>query len=349
MQAFAKAGTAVGSAPKSFTFEELGLPAKKTKANYPSVVEHAPIHMHCTVDKIVDLSAQGGDGQALVVLLVDTFVIDGSVLSEPTTEMKKRPNVTAKIDAQLIKPVVSLGQGRVCKLKSFRSMPRPKQQEDGTWISTPFNAAQPTTGPFGFSTTEWTFKEHGGTCPLGYNALTALVMPRPIGWISTFRKDGMTPHCAPYSFFSDVARAGDKPLVAFSGYRRNGETPKDAEQDAIDMGCFAFNLVTESLAIPMNLSAAEIPSEDSEFGLSDLSLELAKCIDAPVVTQSPIRFECKYVKSVPIGSFSIVIGEVVGIAVSDAVLSSQDIDPTALNVITRLGFMDEYGTLDVSK
>ena len=237
-KAFSKAGTTYGDAPKSFTFNELGLKPKKTKDGYPVVVEHAPIHMHCSVDKIVDLD---GDEQALVILLVDTFVIDGSVLSEPTEDMKKRPDVTAKIDAQLIKPVVSFGQGWVCPLKNVHSMPRPVKQENGKWISEDFNIAESTLGPGNFETCEWTFKEHGGTCPLGYNALTALIMPRPIGWISTYRNDGHIPHIAPYSFFSDVARCGDKPMVAFSGFRRNnGETPKDAEQDAIDTGYFAY-------------------------------------------------------------------------------------------------------------
>lgn len=349
VDAFAKAGTSdnVGL-PKSFTFSELGLPSKKTKADYPPVVEHAPIHMHCSVEKIVDLE-NGEDGQAVVVLVVDTFVTDASVLSEPTEIMKKRPNVTAKIDVQLIKPLVGLGKGgKVCPLKTIRSMPRPVQQPDGSWTSTDFNLAAPTTGTAGFATSEWIYKEHGGTCPLGYNAVTALIMPRPIGWISTYRKDGRVPHIAPYSFFSDVARWTNKPMVAFSGYRRdNGQSPKDAEQDSIDMGCFAFNMVTESLAIPMNLSAAEIPSADSEFGLSNLALEPAKMIDAPVVTASPIRFECKYVKSIPIGNFSIVVGEVVGIAVNETVITGSDIDPAKVSAITRLGFMDEYGCLDL--
>jgi flavin reductase (DIM6/NTAB) family NADH-FMN oxidoreductase RutF len=309
------------------------------------VVENSPIHMHCSLENFVELST-GGD-QALVVLVVDTFVIDGSVLSEPTAEMKKRPNVTAKIDAQLIKPLVSFGEGRVKRLKNIRSMPRPIRQENGVWTSTNFDVAPETTGPGGFETTEWIFKRDGGTCPLGYNALTALVMPRPIGWISTFRKEGRVPHIAPYSFFSDVARCGDKPMVAFSGYRRNGQTPKDAEQDSIDSGYFAFNMVTEALAVPMNLSAAEISSEASEFDLSMLKFEPANAIDAPVVVQSPIRFECKYIRSVPIGSFSIVIGEVIGISVHEAVVESSTIDISKVNAVTRLGFMDEYGTIDM--
>jgi flavin reductase (DIM6/NTAB) family NADH-FMN oxidoreductase RutF len=310
--------------------------------------------MFCSVEKIVELHPE--EDQALIVLLVDIFTIHGSVLSEPTEEMKQRPNVTAKIDAQLIQPCVSLGDGKVQPLTSIRSMPRPVQQtESGQWTSTKFNLAPQTTGPGNFATTEWIYATHGGTCPLGYNAVTALIMPRPIGWISTYRKNGRIPHIAPYSFFSDVARCGGSqtttgttpPMVAFSAYRRNnGTTPKDAEQDAIDTGYFAVNMVTESLAVPMNLSAAEIAADDSEFALSGLSFESAQCIEAPVVTQSPIRYECQYIRSVPIGSFSIVIGQVVGIAIDSSIIDSTSglIDPTQVKPITRLGFMDEYGT-----
>ena len=106
-------------------------------------------------------------------------------------------------------------------------------------------------------------------------------------------------------------------------------------------------MVTEPLAVPMNLSAAEIASKESEFGLSQLSFEGANFIDAPVVTESPIRFECKYIKSVPIGSFSIVIGEVLGIAVNGDVITGGEIDAVKLRAITRLGFMDEYGVVDI--
>ena len=38
------------------------------------------------------------------------------------------------------------------------------------------------------------------------NPLNALVVPRPIGWISTISKEG-TPNLAPYSFFNAVARS----------------------------------------------------------------------------------------------------------------------------------------------
>mmetsp|Transcript_6531 Transcript_6531/g.8487 ORF Transcript_6531/g.8487 Transcript_6531/m.8487 type:complete len:444 (+) Transcript_6531:130-1461(+) len=336
--------------PTSHTFAELGLLSSKTKQEYPKVVASSPIHMHCSLENFVELGE--GEEEALVVLVVESFVISGSILSPPTEEMKKRPNVVAKIDAKLINPVVSLGGGRTCPLKEIHSMPRPVKSEDGnSWTSTDFDLACPTLGPGNFGSVEWNFREHGASSPLGYNAVTALIMPRPIGWISTYHateENEKLAHLAPYSFFCNVSRSAQRPMVAFSGYRKDdGTTPKDAQNDAEQSKCFTYNMVNQSLAVPMNLSAAELPREGSEFALAGLDVKDATLIRSPIVENSPIRFECQYMKSVPIGSFSIVVGQVLGVGVDQDILTDQNIDPAKLNAITRMGFMDEYGTLDV--
>jgi flavin reductase (DIM6/NTAB) family NADH-FMN oxidoreductase RutF len=45
-----------------------------------------------------------------------------------------------------------------------------------------------------------------------YQLLTALVVPRPVGWISTISKSGVR-NLAPYSYFNLMGR--DPPHVAF--------------------------------------------------------------------------------------------------------------------------------------
>ena len=360
--------------------------AAKPKENYPSAIATSPIHMHCSLENYVPLEnehAQPSTGnfdessEAMIVLLVESFVISGSILSPPTEAMKKRPGVVAKIDAQLIQPVVSVGHGgKICPLKAIHSMPRPVKSQDTTtttnegtetanvqWSSTDFDLAETTLGPGGFDTVEWNFREHGGTSPLGYNAITALVMPRPIGWISTFYTDDTTTtnnnnnesnddskltHLAPYSFFCNVSRSLLCPVVAFSGFQKNGEIPKDAQNDAQQTGFFSYNMVTEDLAVPMNLSAAELPRDQSEFALAGLEVGDAAFVNAPIVKDSPIHLECQYIRSVPIGSFCLVLGRVVGIDVSTSVVTDKQIDVAKLKAITRLGFMDEYGTLDIT-
>jgi flavin reductase (DIM6/NTAB) family NADH-FMN oxidoreductase RutF len=161
-------------------------------------------------------------------------------------------------------------------------------------------------------------------------------MPRPIGWISTYRKDGRVPHLAPYSFFTDVAR-GAQPYVAFSAFCKNGETKKDAQQDAEDMKCFVYNMVTEDLAVAMNYSAAEMGRVESEFELAKLVPGQATLVDAPIVCEAPVRYECEYVATADVGSFSVVIGKVVGVSVETSILSDGLMDHKKLKSITRLG------------
>jgi flavin reductase (DIM6/NTAB) family NADH-FMN oxidoreductase RutF len=223
-------------------------------------------------------------------------------------------------------------------------MPRPKKLDDGSWHSSSFEIDVPENERTKFDSFEWSFRKDGRSCVLGFNPVTALIMPRPIGWISTYRKEGRILHLAPYSFFTDVAR-GSTPMVAFSGYRKEGKVPKDAQQDAQDMGCFGYNMVTEDLAVAMNYSAAELERPESEFELAGLVKEDAALIDAPLVRDAKMKLECEYVKTVDVETFSIVIGKVVKLHLSGDVLTDGAIDFTKLRPITRLGYMDEYGVL----
>lgn len=229
-------------------------------------------------------------------------------------------------------------------------MPRPTQdKETGTWHSKDFSPAEPSPGPGNYPTVEWTYAEHGRNCPLGYNAVTALVMPRPIGWISTYRKEGKIPHIAPYSFFTDVSRRGKSLYVAFSGNRPDeGATKKDAQTNVEETGCFAYNMVSEELAVQMNYCAAPLPREESEFALAELDHARAKLVDAPVVSKSKVHYECTYVRTVNLENWSIVIGKVEGVFIDPNVLSEEtgEIDVIRkLRPVTRMGYMDEYGVL----
>lgn len=196
-----------------------------------------------------------------------------------------------------------------------------------------------------YVTMEWNFRPDGSSCRLGFNPVIALIMPRLIEWISTYTSVGRIPHLAPYSFFIDVAR-GSTPMIAFSAYRRDGQVKKDAQKDAEETGFFGFNLCSEYLAYAMNLSAAEMQREESEFEMAGLQFEEAKFVTAPFVRDAHIKYECSYVKTIGVGSFSIVIGSVKGVMLDRAVLSGNEgVDVGKLRPITRLGYMDQYGIL----
>ena len=342
---------------KSYTFQELNLSRSPKRENYPCAVESSPIHMYYTVSDRVSL----GD-DAMLILIAEAVVFHKSILSDPTESMKQR-SITAKIDAALIQPIVSLGNHhhQFYPLKEIRSLPRPKQETSQqcdsnsasissslAWVSSDFQTVVPTgTRYLDHVTTEWRYRIDGHSCPLGFNPTLAFVMPRPIGWISTYSKHDHIPHLAPYSFFIDVGHDVNKPMVAFSAYRpMDGTSKKDAHKDTEEMGCFCFNLCTEQLAVAVNLSAAEMKRDESEFVLAGLIPEPATTIDAPYIRSAPLHLECTYEKTFDVGSFSIVIGRVQAVAVESKVLNTDgEIDVSTLHFIARLGYTDEYGVI----
>ena len=66
--------------------------------------------------------------------------------------------------------------------------------------------------------------DHG----LSKNPFNSLIIPRPIGWISSVDKAGIV-NLAPYSFFNAVSYR--PPIVMFSGSRGNS-SPNDTHKDS---------------------------------------------------------------------------------------------------------------------
>jgi flavin reductase (DIM6/NTAB) family NADH-FMN oxidoreductase RutF len=82
-----------------------------------------------------------------------------------------------------------------------------------------------------------------------YQLLTALVVPRPVGWISTISKSGVR-NLAPYSYFNLMGR--DPPHVAF------GSTGvKDSLQNLREVPEFVANIVTMHLLERMNFTSGD--------------------------------------------------------------------------------------------
>ena len=94
-----------------------------------------------------------------------------------------------------------------------------------------------------------------------YKLMTSIVVPRPIGWISTKSLNNID-NLAPFSFFNMISH--DPPHVVFSAITTNNKR-KDTVVNIIDTGEFVVNLVTEDVLEMMNETAIEIPFEESEF------------------------------------------------------------------------------------
>lgn len=178
-----------------------------------------------------------------------------------------------------------------------------------------------------------------------YLHLTRVILPRPIAWVSTRSSAGVN-NLAPYSFFSGV---GSKPpSILFCPANRRDGLPKDSLRNILETKEFVVNVVPFVLAEAMNQSAAEVPAETSEFELLGLEPTPSVRVQAPGVAESPVRLECRLLHHLSLhpgpGGANVVVGEVVHLYLSDAVLDDRGAARAeSLDLIGRLGGMS-YST-----
>lgn len=145
-----------------------------------------------------------------------------------------------------------------------------------------------------------------------HRLLLEIVVPRPIGLISTVSESG-TPNLAPFSYYQ--ALSVQPPAVMFSPNRDRFGREKHSLINARATMEFVANAVTEDMAEAMNLASGEFPEDVSEFaeaGFTPLPSDLVK---PPRVAESPVQMECRVLQIVelsrlPLGG-SVVIGEIV--------------------------------------
>ena len=185
--------------------------------------------------------------------------------------------------------------------------------------------------------------------PLRFSPFKALVVPRPIGWISTVSRDGAV-NLAPFSFFNGVS--DDPPCVMYcpNGTHRDGG-PKDSLQNVTETGEFVFNLCNWALREKMNETAAHFARGVDEMAAAGLEPAPCRKVAPPRVAAAPAAFECRHVQTVdlPAGSSGrgshVVIGEVIGIHIDDSVIVDGIVDIGLLRPVARLGYMD-YTVVD---
>ncbi|HET6222183.1 MAG TPA: flavin reductase family protein [Dongiaceae bacterium] len=177
----------------------------------------------------------------------------------------------------------------------------------------------------------------------------SLIVPRPIGWISTVSRAGIV-NLAPYSFFNAVAE--NPPIVGFGpGGRKSDQPFKDSRANVEATGEFVCNLATYPLREAMNATSASLPHGVDELALAGLTPAPSRLVKPPRVKESPVHFECRYLQTVELPSNdpdepnALVLGEVIGIHIDDAMLQDGRVDVLKLQPIARLGYA-EYTVVD---
>lgn len=183
--------------------------------------------------------------------------------------------------------------------------------------------------------------EHHG---LKHNPFKALIVPRPIGWVSSKSKAGDL-NLAPFSFFNGMA--DNPPIVAmgFTGNHPEGG-PKDTLANIVETEEFVVNMVTYEIRDAMNATSEMAPRAVNEFELGKLTAVPSELVSVPRVKESPASMECILHKVIELPTSdpefpnTMVLGQVVGVHISDDVLIDGMVDTDKYHALARLGYRD---------
>jgi flavin reductase (DIM6/NTAB) family NADH-FMN oxidoreductase RutF len=177
-----------------------------------------------------------------------------------------------------------------------------------------------------------------------YNPFKALIVPRPIGWIST-RDRGGGINLAPYSFFNAISATPPMVVLGSNGKHIEGGV-KDTMMNIHETGEFVVNVATWELREQMNLTSSAVPRVVDEFTFTGLTPAPSEIVKAPRVRESPINIECILLSIIDLpdseeGTRNLAaFGRVVGIHIAEHVVSDGMIDIRKLRPIARLGYHD---------
>ena len=165
-----------------------------------------------------------------------------------------------------------------------------------------------------------------------YHLLNAVVVPRPIAWVSTRSADGVD-NLAPHSFFT--VSSVQPPVVQFTSVGA-----KDSLRNAEATGQFVVSLCTEDLAKQVNVTAVPFPPDESEFDAAGLTREPSARVAPFRVAESPVSLECEVAGTKSFGASTVVFGRVVWVAVKPSYVTDDRVDIHLLRPIARLAGAD---------
>ncbi len=154
-----------------------------------------------------------------------------------------------------------------------------------------------------------------------YKLLTGTIIPRPIGWISSISKSGIS-NLAPFSYFNAVGE--DPPHIMFSTVRP-ADYEKDTRRNVLETGQFVANIVTEETVEKMNATAEHFPPDVDEFEKVGLTKAQSLKVKPFRVAESPVNLECELVHHYDLENFktggaTVFIGRVVHFHIADEIL-----------------------------
>jgi flavin reductase (DIM6/NTAB) family NADH-FMN oxidoreductase RutF len=167
-----------------------------------------------------------------------------------------------------------------------------------------------------------------------YRLLISCVIPRPIAFVTTLSREGIT-NLAPFSFFNGVT--SDPPVVSIAVSTKRDGSKKDTWRNIEETGEYVINVVVPELMDGVITGAKELPHNVSELELAKLRTEPALRVKPPRLADSPVNLECTLLRIVEVEETALILGRVVLFHLRDDVVRDGRVDPRRLTFVGRLG------------
>lgn len=167
-----------------------------------------------------------------------------------------------------------------------------------------------------------------------YKLLTALVVPRPIAWVSTLSASGEG-NLAPHSFFT-VACARP-PIVQFTSVGT-----KDTLRNVLATEEFVVNVASLPQMELVNATSAPYEAGVDEAERLGIGMEPSATVAPHRVSEAPASIECRLHSTLELGDSTVVLGHVLALTVREAAYVDGHPEVTRLQPVSRLG-RNEWG------
>lgn len=120
-----------------------------------------------------------------------------------------------------------------------------------------------------------------------YKMLIGSIIPRPVAVVTSLAKDG-TLNIAPFSYFNIVT--SNPPIISLSIQRQNGQM-KDTAHHIVTSKEAVVHIAEESYIKDINQTATSFSSDESELSLTNFTLNQAKSISVPMLSELQVKME----------------------------------------------------------
>jgi flavin reductase (DIM6/NTAB) family NADH-FMN oxidoreductase RutF len=113
-------------------------------------------------------------------------------------------------------------------------------------------------------------------------------------------------------------------------------------------GTFTVNIPPASLAAEVDFCGTTPGAKSDKFATTGLTLTPAAVVDAPLIDQCPFNLECRVTEEVMVGSYVVVLGEVVESHAEESVLrdpAGDVVEMAALDPLVYIAGAREYWRL----